>query len=195
MRGKSCKESLHANKTIKIVAWNVKISFQITNIAPIVKEMYRYHIRILDISNITDWLAVKKEPKDVHELFYSGRNDNEHTERIAILMKRTSAQDLKKWESFYKSLIKAPLQFKTLQDHYSSVLCPNKWCERSHEGLILWSALQSIISRTPHHNILMVTEGQNSKNGSNQKDFTGVLGTEAIGIMNNDGYRQQIQMH
>ena len=93
-------------KTIKIGTWNVRTMYQVSKTAQVIREMERYQLGILGISECR-WTESGRNITQGHTIIYSGRDDNQHTEGVAIIINKDCTKSLIEWEPINERLIRA----------------------------------------------------------------------------------------
>ncbi|CAG2220119.1 Craniofacial development protein 2 [Mytilus edulis] len=174
-------------KTIKIGAWNVRTMFQVSKTAQVIREMERYQLGILGISECR-WTESGKIITQGHTIIYSGRNDNQHTEGVAIIMNKECTKSLIEWEPINERLIRA--RFSSSYAKTTIIQCYSTTNDTEEEiNDAYYEALQAQISKTPLHDVLLIIGDQNAKVVKLNTKHERAMGKEGHGVMNENGER------
>ena len=88
-------------------AWNVCGMYETGKTAQVFKEMERYRLNVLGLSEIR-WTGSGKITLGTGAtLCYSGRTDRQHHEEVGIAMDRHSAKALLEWEPVSSRIVRA----------------------------------------------------------------------------------------
>ena len=122
--------------TLRVGAWNVRTMYETGKTAQVFKEMERYRLNILGLSEIR-WTGSGKFTLGTGAtLCYSGRLDGQHHEGVGIAMDRQSAKALLEWEPVSSRIVRARFHSK-FENNCDTVLRPNRSSGRSRQGLVL----------------------------------------------------------
>ena len=81
--------ALNTKCKTRIGFWNVRTLYQTSKLAQVTAEMRNYSLHILGISE-SRWTGTGRHKTNTGEtVLYSGRNDNQHHEGVAIILKGT----------------------------------------------------------------------------------------------------------
>ena len=113
-----------------IGTWNVRTMFQTGKTIQVEREMFLYRISILGISECR-WTGngcVTTSLRNTIVLVYSGRNDNDHREGVAIMMSKEAKKSMIEWTPISERLMEA--RFKSRYTKLSVIQCyaPTKRC-------------------------------------------------------------------
>ena len=89
---------LHPKQSCYIRAWNVRTMNETGETARIEREMNKYNIQILGISENRRTGNGVITTYSRNTIIYSGREDNNHREGVAIVMTPTAKKGLVEWE-------------------------------------------------------------------------------------------------
>ena len=174
-------------KTIKIGAWNVRTMYQVSKTAQVIKEMKRYQLGIIGISECR-WTGSGRIKTQGYTIIYSGRDDDQHTEGVAIIMNEDCAKSLIEWEPINGRLIRA--RFNSIYAKTTIIQCYSPTNDAEEEDKdTYYEALQAQISRTPQHDVLLIIGDQNAKVGNDNSEHERAMGKEGYGAMNENGER------
>jgi hypothetical protein len=94
---------------MRVGCWNVRTLYRTGKIAQIVKEFDNYNLDILGISD-AKWTGIgKRRLASGHTSIFSGRSHDQHSEGVALLLKRKA---LIEWKHFRPRLLKARFHSK-----------------------------------------------------------------------------------
>ena len=82
------KEVLNAKCRTRLGFWNVRTMYETGKLAQVAAEMRRYNLHILGISECRWTGSGRKKTETGETVLYSGRDDNQHDEGVAIILKR-----------------------------------------------------------------------------------------------------------
>ena len=174
-------------KTIKLGTWNVRTMYQISKTAQVIKEMDRYGVAIMGISECR-WTGSGKTVSNNHTIIYLGRSDEQHREGVALIMNKDCAKSLMEWEPINERLIRA--RFNSIYAKTTIIQCYAPTNDADDEAKdSYYEALQSQINKTPQHDVLLVIGDQNVKIGNDDNQHPRSMGKEGVGQMNENGER------
>ena len=169
-------------KTIKVGTWNVRTMYQVSKTAQVIKEMDRYNIAIMGISECR-WTGSGKTVSSNHTIIFSGRADDQHKEGVGLIMNKESAKSLIEWEPINERLIKA--RFNSTYAKTTIIQCYSPTNDAEDEVKdAYYEALQTQIVKTPQHDVLLIIGDQNAKVGNDNSQHERSMGREGLGIMN-----------
>ena len=94
----SMKEVLSAKCKTRIGFWNVRTMYETGKLAQVTSEMKRYNLHILGVSE-SRWTGSGRITTDDKEtVLYSGREDNHHSEGVALILKKGMEKKLMEWK-------------------------------------------------------------------------------------------------
>ena len=105
----SSKEVLSAKCKTRLGFWNVRTMYETGKLAQVTSEMRRYNLHLLGISE-SRWTGSGKIISEAGEtVLYSGREDNNHCEGVAIILRKGMEMEktLIEWKSINSRMIKA----------------------------------------------------------------------------------------
>jgi hypothetical protein len=174
-------------KTIKIGTWNVRTMYQVSKTAQVIREMERYQLGILGISECR-WTESGRNITQGHTIIYSGRDDNQHTEGVAIIMNKDCTKSLIEWEPINERLIRA--RFNSNYAKTTIIQCYSHTNDAEVDVKdAYYEALQAQISKTPQHDVLIIIGDQNAMVGKDNNEHERAMGKEGHGVMNENGER------
>ena len=173
--------------TMKIGCWNVRTMYTPGKTAVVTREMRKYDIEILGISELrwTGFGRVKTRTNEV--ILYSGADD-EHRRGVALILGRKAQQCLLDWKPISDRIIRARFSSKFIKLTVIQIYAPTNDAEEENKEEF-YQQLQSEISNTPTHDMLVVMGDANAKVGSQDELWRGTIGKFGIGEMNENGER------
>ena len=183
------KESLATPKQlVRVAAWNVRTMYETGRTAQIVKEMERYSVSILGVSEMR-WTDTGMMTFNSGEtVCYSGRTDGQHQEGVGIIMDREAKKSLLGWEPVNSRIIKARFFSGFVKTTIVQCYAPTEQASEEDKDLF-YEVLQEQIDKTPRHDILILMGDFNAKVGSDNAGYESCMGKEGVGDRNNNGER------
>ena len=163
------------------------------------REIVNYKLDILGVSKVR-WTGVDKifiKEEKTH-ITYSCRNDDQHSEGVAIVMSKEAEKSLTQWEPISERLITARFQTRfvkvTIIQCYAPTVtiiqCYAPTNDHNDEDKDkFYNQLQSLINKTPSHHLLLVMGDFNAKIGNDNTSVERTIGTHGIGQLNQNGKR------
>ena len=178
-----------AKRTIRIGNWNVRSMFQTGKTAIISKEMTKYKISILGISE-TWWPGCSSLKLNSGELLlFSGTEDGTRRKGVGLLLNKEAQNSLSEWTPINDRIITA----KFLSNHADLVIiqcyAPTSNADDGQKDAF-YEALDETIRKFERHGILLVQGDFNGKIGNENENGTDrVMGKEGLGAKNEGGKR------
>ena len=91
------KSLANPKKTLRIGNWNVRTLYSVGKTAQVVKEMQRYNLDVLGISECRWSGSGRLKTQTGETILYSGRDDNIHQSGVALVMTKHAAGCLESW--------------------------------------------------------------------------------------------------
>ena len=137
------KDALNTVKTrMKVGFWNVQTMYDTGRLAQVTSEMRRYNLHVMGISE-SRWTGTGSLKTITGEtVFYSGRDDEQHREGVAVILKKGVEKCLLEWKPVNSRLMKVRLKGtpviglrrKNARDHRMRIFftraSPRKNCQR-----------------------------------------------------------------
>ena len=150
--------------------------------------MRNYNMHILGISE-SRWTGTGRHKTNTGEtVLYSGRDDNQHHEGVAIILKKGMEKCLMEWKPVNSRLMKVRLWGKHINITIIQCYAPTNDSDEITKG-IFYDQLQAELEETPQHDMKIIMGDLNAKVGSNNKNYDRAMGREGCGIMNENGER------
>ena len=103
---------LSPKQHILVGCWNVRTLYQTGKLAQAVKEMAKYNLSLLGITEAR-WTGTGKQKTITgEEIIWSGRKDNQHQEGVALIIKKELAKSLLEWKPINQRLLYVRLNSK-----------------------------------------------------------------------------------
>ena len=172
---------------VKFAAWNVQTLNDPAKGIKLAKEMDRYHIDILGISECRYLGSDRIIIEDKHVL-YSGREDGRHFQGVALFCSAYAAKCLTSWEPVNERLLTA--SFKSGSTKLTIIVCyaPTEAATDADKDAF-YNQLQSLLDRTSTRDVTIVMGDMNAKVGTFVPGDGEVVGTNGLGIRNDNGTR------
>ena len=181
-------EVLSAKTKTRIGFWNVRTMYETGKLAQVTAEMRRYNLHILGVSE-SRWTGSGRYRTNTGEtVLYSGRDDDQHHDGVAIIMKKGIEKCLMEWKPINNRLIKIRMKGKHINTTIIQCYAPtNDSGEESKDAF--YEQLQAELENTPSHDIKIVMGDLNAKVGNDNTSQERAMGKEGCGNMNDNGER------
>ena len=194
MVGESLREaqrptrSLVTPKTILNVGhWNVRTMYRGGAAAQIAREMERYQLDILGISECR-WTGAGRLKMDIGcTVVYSG-DEQRHEGGVAIMMSQQAVKSLMEWTPVSKRIIVARFFSRFRKVSIIQVYAPHNE-KLDEEKDQFYQELQEVIDGCNKNDIIIVMGDLNAKVGEDNQGYKRAMGTHGMGIQNNNGER------
>ena len=161
----------------RIACWNVRTMYQSGKSAQIAKEMGRYNIEILGLSEVRWNTSGMTTISTGHTIIYS-ENPNkadQHEKGVGFLLNKTSKKSLLAWNPISPRIVTARFDTKFQKTTVIQVYAPtNETQEIEKEDF--YNALQYVVDKIPKRDILIIMGDLNVKVGSErigrERDWT-----------------------
>nr|XP_022322870.1 craniofacial development protein 2-like [Crassostrea virginica] len=169
-----------------IGSWNVRSMYITGKTAQVEKEMDRYQLDIIGLSEVRWPKNGKTILQSGKVMLYSGREYGLHQEGVGVMLSNRAKKSLMEWKPINERLMYLRLYTSTLKISLIVVYSPtNDNTEETKE--IFLEQLQEVINNTPKHDILLIIGDFNAKVGSSNKGYESVMGKHGIGKRNENG--------
>ena len=177
----------HKRSTL-IGTWNVRTMYETGKTAQVVREMERYNLDILGLSEVRWVTSGRQKLANGGTIIYSGlpKEDDEHREGVGFMLSKRATKCLIEWQPISERIITA--RFSSKFQKVSIIQCyspTNQATDESKENF--YGQLQSIMDKTPKRDICIVMGDMNAKVGSDNSTRETTMGKHGVGEMNENG--------
>ncbi|XP_056017289.1 craniofacial development protein 2-like [Ostrea edulis] len=179
---------LRPKQSCYIGAWNVRTMYETGKAAQIEREMNRYNIQILGVSE-SRWTGngiITTNSRNT--IIYSGREDNNHREGVAIIMTPTAKKSMIEWEPINERLMTARFNGKYVKTSIIVCYAPTNDAEEEQKDTF-YQQLQKAVDKIPTHDVLLIIGDLNAKVGSSNEGREKSMGKHGCGTINDNGER------
>ncbi|XP_056022503.1 craniofacial development protein 2-like [Ostrea edulis] len=179
---------LSAKHSTRIGAWNVRTLYQSGKCQQLAREMYRYNIEILGISEVRWNTSGMTTLPSGHTIIYSGNpsKDDPHDKGVGFMLTKKATRALLEWNPVSSRIISARFETKFQKTTIIQVYAPTNNAEEN-EKEDFYSSLQTVFNNVPKRGILMITGDLNAKVGSERVGRECEIGPHGIGTINENG--------
>lgn len=175
------------NETI-LGCWNVRTMYEIGKSAQIAREMKNYRMGLLGISEVR-WTGFGKTKLNTGEsIIFSGRDDTQHREGVAIMMTREVEKTLMEWKPVNERIIMARFFSKFVKMTIIQVYAPTNEATDEDKDCF-YEQLQATLDKVPKHDLIVVMGDLNAKVGESNEGCEDIMGIHGIGTINDNGDR------
>lgn len=186
MRTKHVQEK-NERKVYKIGQWNVRTLYQEGKLKQVVKEMQRYNLDVLGISEVRWPGHGKFTTAEKHIFLYSGMEDGKsHQHGVGILMSPKMQHSLLAWNPINERIITARITLNGNQITIIQCYAPTDIAELS-EKESFYEILSSLLNKTNKTDIIILMGDFNAKVGYITENFEDIMGKHGIGDRNENG--------
>ena len=181
-------KSLATPKHVRIASWNVRTMHETGKTAQITREMSRYNIQLLGISEMRWANSGKIQLSSGETVIYSGRADERHEGGVGLIMNKTTKKSLMEWEPVNDRIIRARFFSKFAKTTILQCYAPTDVAdEKDKEDF--YTCLQQQIDRIPRHDIALIMGDMNAKVGSDNSGYEECMGKHGMGDRTDNGER------
>lgn len=174
----------HPKHKVRIGCWNVRTMYSVGKTAQVCREMVKYKIDILGISECR-WTEVGKiRTQDNQEIIFSGKQDR-HEYGVAIIMSNSAAQSLMSWKPVSDRIITARFYSKYIKTTIIQTYAPTNEADDEVKNTF-YEELQKIYDETPKHDMIISIGDWNAKLGSQLVGEKGIVGKHVLQAERND---------
>ena len=160
--------------------------YQTGKAAQISREMDKYSIDILGLSEVRWPTSGSLRLESGKYILYSGRSDGLHQEGVELMLTPKAYKSMMEWNPINERILTARFFSKFIKISIIQVYSPTN--EATEEAkLAHLEQLQSVIETIPKHDMLLIMGDMNAKIGNNNTGHEDVMGNHALGVMNNNG--------
>ena len=145
------KRSLaNKKKKVRVGCWNVRTLYSTGRTAQVMKEMRRYKIGILGISEYRWSGSGRSKTQSGETILYSGRDDEVHQSGVALALDKESAKCLECWSPISDRIISARFYSRYIKKSIIQVYVPTNEAEVEAKD-DFYDQLQKVIDSVPKH--------------------------------------------
>ena len=191
VHGPSKRKILSTKRILKIGTWNVRTLFQEGKDTFVAREMVRYGIDILGVTEARWDNAGEARMASGHKVYYSGHQSIQpvHTHGVAIILSKEAQKSLISWVPHGPRLMEAI--FKTQESKIKMRIIvgyapTNDALEENKDSF--YNQLETVLDKNAKNNYLTLLLGDfNAKTGADNRGLETVMGTNGTGVMNENG--------
>lgn len=182
------KNTEKTKKRTKIGQWNVRTLNQEGKLAQVIKEMERYQIDILGVSE-TRWKGSGEITTiDKHCFLYSGLKgeDDIHEYGVGIILSARFRNALIEWQPISERIITARVKAQNQGVTVVQCYAPTDVSETEHKEQF-YSLLDKTITKINKNDAIILMGDFNAQVGSENEDLEHVIGKHGIGTQSENG--------
>lgn len=179
-----------SNKSLRIGSWNVRTMYEAGKTLQIQKEMERYRLNILGISE-THWIqSGQKRLRTGELLIYSGDSTGPHRKGVAFMISKSAQKTLRGWEAHGARIILASFttSSKRINMNIIQVYAPTNDADDEDKNSF-YNELHDLIDKLPKKDVNILMGDMNAQVGSENEGFEQVMGKHGLGIITDNGER------
>ena len=184
--------TLLSSRKINIGTWNVRTMYEAGKTAQVAAEMGRNKLAVLGISEVRWTQAGQTRLMTGELLLYSGHEESDapHTQGVGFMLSRQAQRALIGWEAHGPRIITSSFRTKKKYIKLNIIQCyaPTNDGEEEDKNQF-YSRLQKILEMYPEKDITVLMGDINAKIGPDNTGYEKVMGTHALGEMNENGER------
>ena len=174
------KSFANPKKMLRIGNWNVRTMYSVGKTAQVVREMQRYNLDILGISECRWSGSGRLKTRTGETILYSGRDDNIHQSGVALVMTKQTAGCLEGWVPVSDRIVTARFTSRFIKTTVVQVYAPTNEADEETEDSF-YDMLQRVADKIPRHDMIMMMGDWNAKIGAKQEGENGVVGRHGFG--------------
>lgn len=181
-------EVLSAKTKIRLGFWNVRTMYETGKLAQVTAEMRRCRLHVLGVSE-SRWTGTgRMKAVSGETVLYSGRDDRQHREGVAIILKKGAERSLMEWKPIDSRIIKARL--KGRHNNITLIQCyaPTNDSEDDLKDNF-YLRLQAEIEQVSMQDLIIIMGDLNAKVGADNSGSDRVMGRHGCGTINENGER------
>lgn len=166
--------------------WNTRTLYKTSNKEQLVNELERYSIDICEVCE-THLLGTDIEKIERWTLLNSGQ-DNNHAKGVGVVMSSRVKSSLVSYETINEQMTK--VRFYARQAKLSIIVAYAPTEEADDDiKKSFYEDMNAITDTIPKHDVTIVMGDFNAKMGSDNRQWTAVIGPHGIGVRNDNGKR------
>ena len=152
---------------MKIGTWDVRTMYRIGKKAVVGREMRKYDIDVLGISECR-WAGFGRMRVQTGEtLLYSGRDDNAHLSGVAMLLSWKATSCLISWSPVNDRIITVRFNSRYIRASIVQVYAPTNDAEEEAKD-VFYVQVQKVLDKIPKHDVVILMGDWNAEVGDQQ---------------------------
>ena len=168
----------HPKVTLRLGCWNVRTMFATGKTAQVCREMRRYRLEVLGISECRWKECGKVKTREGEEILYSGSMEK-HEHGVAIILSKNAAQSLMSWKPVNERIVTARLYSKFIKATIVQAYAPQNGSSVEAKDEF-YQQLQKVYSEIPNHDMVISMGDFNAKIGSQYVGEEGIVGRHVL---------------
>ena len=192
--GKSLREAHRPTRSLatpkskmRVGCWNVRTMYTVGKAAQVAREMERYRLDLMGLSEITWTGAGRIKMRNGYTMIYAGEK-SEHQRGVAIMMSQDTQKSLIEWTAVSSRIITARFYSRFKNTTVIQAYAPTNE-STDDEKDDFYEQLQATFDTCNRHDIVIVMGDLNAKVGHDNKDMEGIMGKHGLGNINDNGER------
>ena len=173
---------------INIGCWNMRTLYQTGRLAQVLQEMHQYKISLLGIMEARWTGAGKRQLSTRDTILWSGREDNQHRQGVALIIQKEKGNTLLEWKPITERFLYARLKSRFIKLSVVTCYAPTEEAEKEEKDNF-YDSLRSILEDIPKHDVLVVLGDFNARVGSDNTNRERIMGKHGTGTMTDNGSR------
>ena len=176
----------HPKHNIRIGSWNVRTMYRTGKTAEVTREMERYNIDVLGISECR-WIGHGRLKTTTGEtILYSGHeNENEHYGGVAMIISQKTVKSLESWNPVNDRIMTARFHSRYIKTTLIQVYAPTNDADDDTKD-DFYDQLQKTVDEVPGHDMLIIMGDLNAKVGLPQEEEEEIIGMHGLKCERND---------
>ena len=168
----------HPKVKLRLGCWNVRTMFATGKTTQVCREMRRYNLEVLGISECRWMECGKVKTQEGEEILYSGSMEK-HEHGVAIILSKNAAQSLMSWEPVSSRIVTARLYSKYIKTTIVQAYAPQNGSSVEAKDEF-YQQLQKVYSEIPKHDMVISMGDFNAKIGSQFVGEEGIVGRHGL---------------
>jgi hypothetical protein len=176
-------------KTVsRIGTWNVRTLYESGKAAQVTREMDKYRLDVLGLSEVRWTTSGRVTLASGHTLLYSGPpdEDDEHRNGVGLLLTKKASRSLMEWEPISERILKARFYSKFRKVSIIQCYAPTNAADQEAKT-DFYEHLQNVLDGVPRRDIIIVLGDFNAKVGGDNTGREIIMGREGLGTINDNG--------
>ena len=168
----------HPEVQLRLGCWNMRTMFAIGKTDQVCREMRRYQLEVLGVSEVRLKECGKVVTQEGEFILYSGSREK-HEHGVAIILSKNAAQSLMSWEPVSERIITARLYSMFVKATIVQAYAPQNGSSVEVKDEF-YQQLQKVYSDIPQHDIVISLGDFNAKIGSQFVGEEGIVGRHVL---------------